>query len=191
MRRSLTLGLLFALCSALTTAAGAKKDDSTAQFEKRAEAYVAARKSAGKKIRKPGDKASPEAIAEYKARLRELVRASRPDAKPGDVLGAGIFEIVAAVRSETAGPEDREAAKTIAEDGNPAAEGKAFAPKVNSRYPEDAPRSTVPPDLLAKLPPLPETLEYRFVGRTLILYDAEADLIVDYATGVVKGNTKP
>ena len=32
----------------------------------------------------------------------------------------------------------------------------------NAPYPEGAPLSTVPPDLLAKLPKLPEPLEYRF-----------------------------
>ena len=35
--------------------------------------------------------------------------------------------------------------------------------------------------LLARFPKLPEELEYRFVGRTLILLDITANLIVDYA----------
>jgi hypothetical protein len=43
----------------------------------------------------------------------------------------------------------------------------------------DAPRSTVPPSLLATLPPLPACLHYRFVERDLILVDAVAQLIVD------------
>jgi hypothetical protein len=35
------------------------------------------------------------------------------------------------------------------------------------------------PALLAVLPALPEELEYRFIGRDLVLVDVHADLIVD------------
>ena len=46
--------------------------------------------------------------------------------------------------------------------------------KVNQPYPKAEPLSTVPPDVLKALPVLPEDLEYRFVGKHLILYDARA-----------------
>ena len=36
-----------------------------------------------------------------------------------------------------------------------------------------------PPCVLAVLPPLPDELQYRFVGRDLVLVDIEANLIVD------------
>jgi hypothetical protein len=39
----------------------------------------------------------------------------------------------------------------------------------------------MPPLLLAELPPLPEEVEYRFVGSDLILRDVQASLIVDFA----------
>ena len=55
----------------------------------------------------------------------------------------------------------------------------------NAPYPDGAPLSTVPPDLLAKLPKLPKPLEYRFVGGHLILHDAEASLVVDFLPQVV------
>jgi hypothetical protein len=41
-----------------------------------------------------------------------------------------------------------------------------------------APR--VPPRLMEILPPLPKQLEYDFDGRTLILRDVDADVVVDY-----------
>jgi len=50
----------------------------------------------------------------------------------------------------------------------------------NTPYPEREPVSTVPPELFAKLPPLPEPLEYRFVGRHLVLRDRASALIVDF-----------
>ena len=42
----------------------------------------------------------------------------------------------------------------------------------------DAPR--VPPLLLDSLPPLPKQLEYDFLGRTLLLRDVDADVVVDF-----------
>jgi hypothetical protein len=45
--------------------------------------------------------------------------------------------------------------------------------------------SLVPPALLLKLPQLPKELDYRFVGRHLILRDATANIIVDYILDAV------
>jgi hypothetical protein len=39
--------------------------------------------------------------------------------------------------------------------------------------------------LLDVLPRLPEELEYRFVGRDLILRDVKANLIVDFIPGIL------
>ena len=52
-------------------------------------------------------------------------------------------------------------------------------------YPENEPLSTVPPNVLMTLPPLPEDIEYRFVGRHVILRDARANLIVDYVANAI------
>ena len=43
--------------------------------------------------------------------------------------------------------------------------------KVNAVYPDKEPLSTVPPNVLAALPPLPDDIEYRFVGKHVILRD--------------------
>jgi hypothetical protein len=56
---------------------------------------------------------------------------------------------------------------------------------INGQYIPAAPLSTVPPTVLLQLPPLPEELEYRFVGRTLILRDSIANLIVDFIPNAV------
>jgi hypothetical protein len=55
----------------------------------------------------------------------------------------------------------------------------AFPQRVNDAYPKTEPLSTVPPNLLAQLPRLPDGLQYRFVGGNLILHDTQANLIVD------------
>ena len=50
---------------------------------------------------------------------------------------------------------------------------------VNQAYPDGLPLQSMPPSLLLNLPRLPKELEYRFVGRELILRDIPANLIVD------------
>ena len=51
--------------------------------------------------------------------------------------------------------------------------------QVNANYPDGLPLQSMPPSLLLNLPRLPKELEYRFVGRELILRDTQANLIVD------------
>ena len=54
-------------------------------------------------------------------------------------------------------------------------------PFVNGPYPQGLPVTTVPPQVLDALPRLPvKDLEYRFVGRRLVLLDTRADMVVDY-----------
>ena len=50
---------------------------------------------------------------------------------------------------------------------------------VNETYAKKHPLATMPPNLLLLLPDLPKDLEYRFIGRHLVLRDARANLIVD------------
>ena len=44
---------------------------------------------------------------------------------------------------------------------------------------------TFPPLLLQALPRLPDDLEYRFMGRDLIIRDGRTNLIVDYLSDVM------
>ena len=50
----------------------------------------------------------------------------------------------------------------------------------------DAASNSMPPSLLLQLPPLPEGVRYRFVGQTLILYDSEANVILDFIVNAVR-----
>jgi hypothetical protein len=53
------------------------------------------------------------------------------------------------------------------------------AARINGTYPQGRVLSTLPPNLLAALPSLPEDIEFRFEGRQLILLDTRADVILD------------
>jgi hypothetical protein len=52
--------------------------------------------------------------------------------------------------------------------------------KINYPYPDSREFVEMPPTLLLKLPQLPKQLKYRYVGRNLMLVDADNNLIIDY-----------
>jgi hypothetical protein len=60
---------------------------------------------------------------------------------------------------------------------------------VNGDYPAGASLSFMPPCLLAELPPLPEELAYRFLGRDLVLVDLHAALVVDFIPRAIRETT--
>jgi hypothetical protein len=57
---------------------------------------------------------------------------------------------------------------------------REFSNHINRTDPEERPLSTVPPNVLAVLPGLPDDIQYRFVGRHLILLDTRASVILDW-----------
>jgi hypothetical protein len=58
----------------------------------------------------------------------------------------------------------------------------SFSHRINGTYPKERPLSTVPANILALLPPLPKDIQYRFLGRTLVLHDTRANVILDRIT---------
>ena len=43
----------------------------------------------------------------------------------------------------------------------------------------------MPPDVLLALPTLPKDVEYRFAGKHLLLFDAKANIIVDFMLNAI------
>jgi hypothetical protein len=128
----------------------------------------------------PG-KATPSTGAEESVRTRQnsladaLAMKLRPNAKQGDlvtpVMAAAIGRAIEAAFNT---PKRDLILDELAEQNSTPA--LTSTPEVNQRI--DAPR--VPPRLIEVLPPLPKQLEYDFVGRTLILRDVDADVVVDF-----------
>jgi hypothetical protein len=109
-----------------------------------------------------------------------LMQKERPYAKQGDIFTKPMRNIVRRLLVGVfRGPEGRQIKNSILDEftGN-------IPLRVNTQYPENTPLSTVPPQILGGLPKLPEGLEYRFIGRRLILLDAHARLIVDFVERV-------
>jgi hypothetical protein len=103
--------------------------------------------------------------------LAERIRTARSRARQGDILTPGVSEAFRETLRLQASPITCAA---LADD-NPGAMGTG----TNDRYPEHQPMSTMPPNVLAALPRLAEDVEYRLLGRDLILVDTRARLVLD------------
>lgn len=116
--------------------------------------------------------------------LAERVRAARKDAKRGDIFGSAepYFREVIAKDSSRRTARDKNAAREEVPPQDPL--------RVNAFYPEKAALATVPPLILAQLQPLPDGIEYRFMGDDLILRDAKTNLVIDFINHSAPGATR-
>ena len=113
-------------------------------------------------------------VAEIRRAVRALanrIRVARAEAKQGDIFTPTIS---AEFRKALLLEMNINTWAAIMDD-NPG----EFSVQINDSYPEGKPLSTVPPNILALLPTLPDDIQYRFLGRHLILYDTRASLILD------------
>jgi hypothetical protein len=145
-----------------------------ADFQKRVADYMKVRKNAASAVSGLKTTDSPEKLQQHQNDLSISIRSARSGAAQGDVFTA---PIAAELRRFIQGALGAERVKKGVRDNQPS----PLPPlHVNQAYPENLPVQAMPPSLLKVLPELPKGLEYRVVGRALILRDVEANLIVDY-----------
>ena len=149
--------------------------DVMADFSARVAAYA--------RMRSELEKGLPPLRVDEPVRVRQAVdalaariRAARPDAKRGEIFTPAISREFRKALLQT---DDSTWADIV--DDNPG----EFSKRVSGSYPEKKPFSTVPPNILAVLPRLPDSMEYRFLGRHLILLDTRASVIVDWISYAV------
>jgi hypothetical protein len=108
--------------------------------------------------------------------LQTSIIAAREGAKPGDIFTPDIAgHIRGVIKEEFKGKRLRELRTDVR-----TAQTKGVPLRANAPYPETKELIEMPPTLLLKLPTLPKQLHYHFVGRSMVLLDKEARLIVDY-----------
>jgi hypothetical protein len=147
-----------------------------ADFTKRVEAYAELQKKLAGKLPKVPKEATPAQLDEHERALGKLIQTARADAKRGDILTLPMQRLIRGlVRQVFESEGGAQLKKEILEEytGN-------VQLAVNGRYPDSVPLSTVPPQVLKGLPRLPDEVEYRFVGTSLVILDHTAHLIVDY-----------
>ena len=120
--------------------------------------------------------ATPQQIDNNQRALGALIKDARRGARQGDIFTPESQIVIKRLLAKVFGGPDGPALKASIMDENPG------IPKivVNERYPDTVPLSTIPPQVLQGLPKLPEEMEFRFVGNTLVLMDVHAHIIADY-----------
>jgi len=178
----------FVLALALSTASAAAgaiqnvnpRAAALQEFATRTQEYMAlhARIEAG--LAPHPQDATAEQINQHRRELADGIRAARRGAKQGDVFTAPVVpQFRATIRRDLEARETRDALAALQE------VPPTQTLRVNAPWPASAVRATVPPRILKNLHRLPEGLEYRFIGRHLVLVDSHANLIVDFITNVV------
>jgi hypothetical protein len=173
------------------------------KFQDQVQDYVQLRQKALTHIPAVSPKATAEELSARQRALTIAIVAYRKGSKQGEIFKRPVEAAIRRIlQREFSGPDGPALMKEI-RSGNPKVEGnpnprdpsketmQPVTVAVNAVYPDAAPFSSVPPSLLLKLPPLPEVVRYRFVGRAFILRDTEANVILDYIMDVVPDRSIP
>jgi hypothetical protein len=149
-------------------------------FKQRVAGYVKLHEAAESKVPKLVETSDQAKVADREAALAAMIKTLRPGAKEGDIFGTDFRAVMEReVRQDF---RSRSAADRKAMVQELPAKAKIA---VNMTYPSELPLATFPARLLQKLPDLPPELEYRIVGRHIILRDSTANVIVDVARDIV------
>lgn len=185
MKRTHCLILALAFSAAVGCAHRAARDipegQAIADFDSRVKAYAELRDRMAEGAARLEKTAKAEEIAEAEKALAAKIQAARATAKRGDIFTPSIQRRLRGLLNPELRGVRGQNTRGIIMDENPG----EFPFKVNGVYPKEQPLATIPPNILAALPPLPEGLEYRFIEKHLILRDAQANLIIDYIPNAI------
>jgi hypothetical protein len=145
--------------------------DAVAEFTIRIQAYFDLRKELERGLPILRVTEDAKELLDREQALADRIRTARSSARQGDIF---IPSVSAAFKGRLQAHTNPTTCAALGDD-NPG----SLDIRTNGKYPEHKPMSTMPPDVLAALPALPEDVEYRFVGRDLILVDLRARLVVD------------
>ena len=146
------------------------------EFKEEVADYVELRRRLDKKLAPLPPKPPPERVHAYQAGLEKLLAAKRARSEEGDLFVSEVRPLLRRVcREVLAGPGGRALRAEIYDE----APKRTFRIRINTPYPSELPLSTVPYPLLSVLPALPAELEYRIVGRDLVLLDIDAQMVID------------
>jgi hypothetical protein len=149
-------------------------------FQQRVADYVKLHNQAEGRVPNLTETADPQKIATREVALGDTIRSMRTDAKSGDVFVEEFRPLLLQLI------RDDFAARSAADRRALVHELPAkFQLTINMTYPTTLPLVTVPAKLLRVLPQLPEELEYRILGRHLILRDVKANIVVDFVRDAV------
>jgi hypothetical protein len=149
-------------------------------FQTRLKAYLALREELSRKLKPLSSTPSATELTARQEALAGAMKSARAAAKRGDLVPKLVAEQIAATISD-----DFRRRNTVATKGTLKEVPVAAVPQVNKVYPPGDAMPTVPPLLLKNLPQLPDNLQYRFFGRSIVILDGDLQLIADVIPGVL------
>ena len=190
MHRKLMMAVTFATVTFATSLgfgiaciafAQAGRDDAAVikDFEARVTNYLDLRKKQAGSA--PRSTNSSDKLANTQQESAAKIQAKRPAAQ-GDIFTPEISRCLRRQIAATLGGPEGPKIRVSLHHAEPV---RGLILKVNQTYPEGVPLQSTPPTVLLNLPPLPKDLEYRFIGRTLVLHDTVPNLIVDFLPGAI------
>lgn len=151
-----------------------------AAFNDRLMAFVALRTAAEQSLPKLEDTKDPVKLTAQQKALAAAVIEKRQGAAASTVFVAACQPMLTRIVRENFAKRSRADRQALMKDMPPGTKVT-----VNAEYPDGLPLVTIPPSLLRALPALPDDMEYRLVGRDLILLDARSGVVVDVLRNVV------
>lgn len=149
-------------------------------FEARVAKYLDLRKKQAGSAPRPTN--SSEKLAEAQQDRAATVKALRRNAKQGDIFTPKIAAYFRRQISAALAGSDGQKIRASLRHADPV---PALPLHVNEVYPQGIPLQSTPPTLLMNLPTLPKELEYRIIGRNLVLHDIVPNIIVDIVSDAI------
>jgi hypothetical protein len=160
-----------------------------ADFSARIDIYMDERSRAEAAVPELKETSDPKEVYDRERALGDAIRTVRANATQSEIFtDAAAAEFRRMVEADFAKRALTDRAAVLEEVPT------KVPPRINTDYPTDLPLATFPPSLLMNLPTLPDVLEYRFLGRHLILRDLKGNVIIDYipdAVPVVSQSKEP
>jgi hypothetical protein len=144
------------------------------QFDDAIAAYMALRHRS--EVSGPVKDSSSSQVNDASDALAAAIQRARRDAQAGAIFNQPVAALITRRIADAVRTEQLASVLAHIDDEG----GTGPAPKVHLRLPVSAQMATMPASLLNVLPPLPKELEYRILGRYLVLRDVDASLILDY-----------
>ena len=161
--------------------------DGLPQFQKAVEAYAELHRRLERDLPAITGADNARELISFSDALATRLRAARVTAREGDVFSPAEGDAVRVLIARALYTHHYTAEEMIAA-GREEAPAKLPRLAVNMRFPW-AYGAAVWPSVLLALPQLPEELQYRLIGRDLVLIDVHANLVVDILRDAVRTAT--
>lgn len=185
------VGCLFVCAGARPGATGTRseaEEAALADFDRRVQSYAALHRVVEGPVLTGAVSQDPAAAREATDALAAKIMRARLSAHPGEIFAPRASAVIRDIIRESFAGSRRELQAIFREEQKT---GTPAVPRVHSRWPEGVTPATVPSSVLVELPRLPRVLQYRFLGRHLVLWDAQADLTVDVLPNAISSLARP